>query len=410
MDIAVPRHYQIELAGEAADMLSNYGMSYLSMEERTGKSLIGLLAMEQHLSANNVLIITKKNAMEGWTKTLKECPWLTKKYEVINYHSATKCTGTHDAMILDESHNDISGFPKPGKIWRDVRRLCKGFPVIFMSATPYAQGMHLLFHQLAVSDNRPWDPSHSFYDWYRMYAKRNKSGNTKTVRVNGRDLETYNHVDHDKVLRVVDHLFISRTREQLGFVHEPKDILHYVKLSKKTRHIYNELLRNKLFVWGEGDNSIKLIADTPMKLLTSLHMLEGGVFKTLDGYFCLDSKEKANYIRSKWGDNDNLAIMYHYVAEGIKLRQIFKKAQIFQGTRFSEGVDLFHIEHMVIYSQDFSTARHTQRRARQTNKNRLNPINVHYLLVKKGISDQVYKTVSSNKKNFVDSRFSRQAL
>jgi len=35
---------------------------------------------------------------------------------------------------------------------------------------------------------------------------------------------------------------------------------------------------------------------------------------------------------------------------------------------------------------------------------------VHYLLVKKAISEQVYNTVSINKKNFVDSMFERYTL
>ena len=65
---------------------------------------------------------------------------------------------------------------------------------------------------------------------------------------------------------------------------------------------------------------------------------------------------------------------------------------------------------MIIYSQDFSTARHTPRRARQANKNRKDEILVHYLLVKKAISEQVYDTVSVNKTNFVDSTYIREEI
>ena len=64
-------------------------------------------------------------------------------------------------------------------------------------------------------------------------------------------------------------------------------------------------------------------------------------------------------------------------------------------------------KHLVIYSQNWSTAQHTQRRARQANKERKEPILVHFLLMKNAISDQVYKTVALNKRNFVDSVFKR---
>jgi len=102
--------------------------------------------------------------------------------------------------------------------------------------------------------------------------------------------------------------------------------------------------------------------------------------------------------------------MYNYIAEGIKLRHWFKNATILQATSYAEGVDLHHIEHLIIYSQDFSTARHTQRRARQAAKDREWPITVHFLLVKGGISEQVYKTVSINKRNYVDSMFTKEKL
>ncbi len=102
--------------------------------------------------------------------------------------------------------------------------------------------------------------------------------------------------------------------------------------------------------------------------------------------------------------------MYNYIAEGTKLNEIFSNARILQATSYAEGVDLSSHKNLVIYSQDFSTARHTQRRARQANKKRQHPITVHYLLVKDGLSEQVYKTVSLNKKNFVDSRFDRKYL
>lgn len=59
---------------------------------------------------------------------------------------------------------------------------------------------------------------------------------------------------------------------------------------------------------------------------------------------------------------------------------------------------------------DFSTAKYTQRRARQCNMKRDTPIDFHFLLVKGGISEQVYKTVAINRTNFVDSYFKKQEI
>jgi ERCC4-related helicase len=134
------------------------------------------------------------------------------------------------------------------------------------------------------------------------------------------------------------------------------------------------------------------------------------VAKIGKNYHILRNSEKIQYIINNWGDTEDLVIMYNYIAEQDKLQQHFKKALILQATSYAEGVDLHKYKHLVVYSQDFSTARHTQRRARQANKQREEPITVHFLLVKKAISEQVYKTVSVNKKNFVDSVFKRNKL
>lgn len=139
-------------------------------------------------------------------------------------------------------------------------------------------------------------------------------------------------------------------------------------------------------------------------------MLEGGVAKIEDEYLVLLNAEKIDYIKTSWSDSKDLVIMYQYKAEKTKLEAEFKHASILQATSFAEGVDLSMYKHLVIYSQDFSTSKHSQRRARQANKQRTEEINVHFLLVKKGISEQVYETVSVNKTNFIDSLFSKEQL
>jgi hypothetical protein len=153
-----------------------------------------------------------------------------------------------------------------------------------------------------------------------------------------------------------------------------------------------------------------LIADTTSKLRYALHMLEGGTAKIDGRPVILANREKVDYILEHFGDIEDVVIMYNYIGEGIKLREIFKRAKILQATSYAEGIDLSMHKHLIIYSQDFSTAKHTQRRARQANQLRAEPIIVHYLLVKKAISAQCYTTVSLNKRNYVDSVFTRGKL
>ena len=423
----IPYPSQIELAKEAYTKLRKYGIAYLAMEERTGKSLTGILAIEEFakndiilnpgrimgltLRKRKVLIITKKQAIAGWNETLANCGPLESIYKVVNYHQVHKQDpALYNTVILDEAHNYISACPKPSKMWRAIKPFVGYNLAIYMSATPHAQGMQMLYHQLALSEYSPWAGYKSFYTWYNEFAQRDQNGFTKKVHLSGRTIETYDSVQTKRVGTMVQHLFITKTRAQLGFDKEPTDMLHYLQLNPQIEQIYNSLLKDRVLKFNTGGKDYTLVADTPMKLRTALHMLEGGALKVDDDYLVLRNNEKVDYIKRIWGDSPQLVIMYQYIAEGHKLRKHFNFATVLQGTSFAEGIDLSHKEHLVIYSQDFSTAKHTQRRARQANRDRKGEIEVHYLLVKKAISDQVYKTVSVNKRNFVDSLFTYEEL
>lgn len=420
--------HQAKLSKVAADILRKYMIVYLAWEERTGKSLTGILVAEQ-IAVQNILIITKKNALgnikeeKGWANTLAKFKH-KKDYTLTTYGKAK--SGDYDLIIMDESHNYISGYPKPSTTWKKLKQVCKGVPIIYMSATPHAQGLQLLYHQFALSSWSPWRSELNFYSWFRHYGK------PYTIKLGTREVNQYDKVDNELIRSCIDHLFVTRTRKELDFEFEPEDKVHYIELSDITKELYNNTLKNKVLVF----NGIVKLLDTTITMRSSLHMLEGGIAKVtshirpkegseilqvdkerIEGEtlyhihydLCLPT-EKISYILKTWGDTDQVAIMYNYIGEGIKLRRIFKHAKILQATSNAEGVELAHIEHLVIYSQDFSTARHTQRRARQASKNRTSAIHVHFLLVKKAVSEQVYKTVSINKVNYVDSRFEKELL
>jgi len=400
-----PKPHQIALAQEGYNILKENMICYLAMEERTGKSITALLIAELCENIDDVLIVTKKNALgsvrdkEGWKHTLHATEGLTKNYRLTNYHQVHK-QGKPQLLILDESHNYISGYPDQPAIHKKLAELSPGVPIIYISATPHAQGYQMLYHQFSLSSWSPWRRYKTFYNWFATY------GEPKTAYFHGRSVPVYTNTHEEMVLSDVRHLFIRKTRQDLGFSHEPVDELHYIELDEVTRIAYNELLKKKVLYFRDYE----LVCDTGMKLRTSLHMLEGGAAKVEDEYVVLYNEEKINYILNTWGDSPDIAIYYHYIAEGLKLRAVFKNATILQGTSNAEGIDLAHLDTIIVYSQDFSAARHTQRRARQAAQHRDKPITVHFLLVADAVSEQVYNTVSINKKNFVDSVFEEHYL
>lgn len=394
----IPYPHQEQLSTVALEVLRANGWVYLAWEERTGKTLAAILTAEKS-KAERILVITKKKAEAGWVKTLNEFEH-EKYFRVTTYHQAHKVVGTYDLVILDEAHNYISSFPKTGTLWKTVKPLCKGAPIIYISATPHAQGYSMLFHQLALCDWGPWSKHKNFYQWFSMY------GRPYSLEINGIEIPQYDRVKSEMVLPQVEDCFITKTRAELGFEHEPEDMLHYIPLAANTIAVYNTLLKDQLIKLSVG----LLVADNASKMRTSLHQLEGGTIKIDKNYFVLANQEKIDYIKEHWGDSKDLVIMYNFIAEKTKLEKHFKNATILQATSYAEGVDLSGYANLVIYSQDYSTARHTQRRARQANMERKTSITVHFLLVAKGISSQVYKTVSVNKKNYVDSVFSKVYL
>lgn len=400
--------HQIVGADKGYKILKKYGILYLSWEERTGKSLTALLIAEIALVIE-VLIVTKKDKpLKDWEDLIRNYP-LCKIYHVVSYHQVCKMNKRDwDLIILDESHNYVSGYPKTSKIWNDIRRITRGKPIIYMSATPYAQTPALLFHQLALSD---WSP---FYRYKNYRAWHVEYGIPYTKWIYQKEVSMFNKVKDNLVIAETKHLFTTYTRKELNFKWEPEDNLHYIDLNPITIGTYNSILKHKVF---ERKN-VTIEYDTKTKLRYGLHMLEGGILKhttfelntkgkpkKVSSYFDMGNTEKIDFIKQTWGDKEDVAIMYHFIGEGKKLRNHFEHAEILQATTHAEGISLMHIEHLIIYSQDYSTAKHTQRRARQTNMERDTPINVHFLLVNKGISEEVYDTVSRNKMNYVDEMF-----
>lgn len=425
----IPFKHQTDIALQAYGLLKRYGMAYLAMQERTGKTLTSILVAEMS-KCTNILVITKAKALKGdndkdivsakggWAGTLNlylkvlsaNQVWKTptKTYTIVNYESLHKVSGKYDLIILDEAHSKIAAYPKPSLTWNKVYAFTKGKPVIYLSATPSAQSHSQLYHQLKLCTHSPWAKYKNFYDWFTAY------GIPEVKRIGGgQQIVVYDKCKDDLIQKIKDTLFISYTRKQLGFKVEPVNVKVYVEPSPYTKKLYNTLSKNKVipaneFIAMVGED---YIADSVMRHRVGLHQIEGGTLKISDTQSIrLGNTEKIDWIKKEYGDSDSIVIFYHFVQEEFLLKEHFKNARILQGTSYAEGVDLSMYETLIIYSMDYSTAKYSQRKARQANMARADDINVIYLLMKGAISDQVYTTVCENNKNYVDSYFINSTL
>lgn len=403
-----PYRHQLEISSKGTEILKKYGILYLAMEERTGKSLTALLVCENCEKVKDVLIVTKKKALKGWQDTLNQAS-LSKNYTLINYESLHKVPKKHYSIaIVDESHSKIAGFPKPSIICKKLQELVYESAIIFCSATPSFQSFSQLFHQMNITKYSPFDSYRNFYRWFDCY------GIPQSKYIYGQIVADYTKCDESKIEKAVSHLFIKYTRKEVGFEHEPNDILHYVEPSKDLKDTYNELMRKNILKCGD----FTYMGDSGSKIFKALHQIEGSTLKLSEqNRYIFEFKDKCDYIAKNFDlGSKTHAIFYEYIAEFTLLSGYFEqkikdgKVSLYQSSAFAEGVDLSHIDEVIVYSMNFSTSQYVQRRARQCNMLRDKAINVHFLLIKNAVSEQVYKTVAKNRKNFTNHYFKEVTL
>ena len=391
----IPRPHQEEGARWALQTIRNYGFAYLTWQERTGKTLTALLAVENS-KAKNCLIVTKKKALDGWKETLDSWTHST-IFHVINYESVHKVVGDYDFIILDEAHHAISSIGRPSATWKKVHKKTINKPILYLSATPYSEHLGLIYHQLKLSSWTPFK-ERNFYDWFRRY------GISKLTRTPYGLVETYSKYKDEVILEILRPYFNFKTRADVGIEHEPSVNVIKVPLTEDTKKVITDTIKDQVFTMGE----IEIPLDSPMKLRTTHYQLEGGTLKTDNGALFLNSgREKIEYIKKHY-DVSNIAIMAHFVAERTLLEKEFPGAMILSSDGHAEGVDLHKVDKLIIYSMSFKTSKYTQRLARQANHNRDTPIVVDILVADKpAIGYDVYKTVAVKKENFNKNAYER---
>lgn len=397
--------HQVAKSEELWQILKTKGYAYLAGKPRSGKTLTAILTAEKSTKISSVLVLTKKNAIPGWLMFTKG---RNHKYHVTNYEQVGSIDGArfnlklnpndYQLVIIDESHN-LGAIPKPSGRIKLIRKLCWELPHIHLSGTAIVESPCSIFPQMTISKYNPF-PYKNFYDFHRVY------GQPYFVKVHGKDMTQYDRAKPE-LLAKINEFTAYMTQEDAGIDKslQAEDKLHYVELLPETKKLYNYLQEHQVLKLEQG----LLIADTTMKLRVSLHMLESGIAKIGDDYFELGNTEKIDYIKNTFGDSDTLGIMCHFIGERILLEKHFRKAKIYSSNAHSEGVDLSHLSSFVILSSDYSGAKFIQRRERIVNINGSNTLHVHHILVKKAISEQVYKRVSK-KQDFNNETYDRSKL
>ena len=400
------REYQNNIAMQAAYKLVAFDMCYLSMECRTGKTITALSAAE-NFEAENVLFITKLKAMPSVKADYKALkPYF--KLEVINYESCHKAKGKYDLVIIDEAHS-LGAFPKPSKRTQEIKTICEGLPVLYLSGTPSPESYSQLYHQFWVCSSSPWKEYKTFYKWAKVYVS------VKQKKVNGYFINDYSHADKAKIDQDTKDLFISYSQEQAGFEINVNEIILQVPMKEQTGRII-EAMRSDLMIEINGNT---ILGDSPAKLLTKLHQLSSGTVIAENGVHLTFDKSKAEFVRKQFAGK-KVALFYVYQSEAELLQSVFPnwtdspeefqastdKVFISQVRRAREGVRLDTADALIFFNLEFSFLSYEQGRNRLVSKERTTPAEVYFLCSDCGIESKILEAVHG-KQDFTLSYYGR---
>lgn len=416
-----PLAHQIQKSQELFNLLKKNKYAYLNGEPRSGKTLTALLALSYSKSISNILVITKKAAINGITKFIDDSElkqyWSHQTHTVMNYEALgkyvlrkTSASGKplkkpikelqlnvnpddFDFTICDESHR-LGKLGKPSQTYDIVKAITQDKPFLCMSGTPIIESPNHIYYQMSISTKSPFQQS-SFYRFFDDW------GIPTYLKLHGRMVTQYK-VAKPQLLSYIDKFTVtmSQVDANIDQSNQAMDHIHYIEPSAGFVQAYNQLLKDKIL----KVDSYTLVADSTMKLRTSLHQMESGIVLIDQVPVDLQFREKLNYIKQNWPDSAKTGIMCYYRAEYDLLKSNFQHAEIYSSISHAEGVDLSHLDNFIIFSFGFSGAKFVQLRNRAVNVNSTTESKVHILLTRNSISTQVYEAVN-NKRTFNDSLF-----
>lgn len=391
------RDYQIELSITATALLQQYGIAYLSMEVRTGKTATALTAANNY-GAKSVLFLTKKKAVSSIVSDHKELGY-DYMLTVTNYEQAGNILDSFDLIILDEAHS-LGQFPSPAKKNKVIKKLSEGKPIIYLSGTPTPESYSQIFHQFHISSFSPFKQYANFYKWAADYV---------TVRKRyfyNREINDYSNADKAKIRQEVGHLFLSYTQEEAGFRELVDEEILLVPMKESTYKLAERLRISKVY----SQNGHDILADTEVKLMGKLHQIfSGSVIDNEKNVLAFDDS-KAKFISKRFAGK-KIAIFYKYTGELTLIERHFKNLTtspeefnssndltfVSQVQSGREGVNLSTADCIVMFNIDFSAVSYFQSRARLLSKDRIRSAKVYWIFSLGGIEEKIYPRVIGKK-------------
>lgn len=395
------RDYQERISNEAVAILQQYGLVYLAMEPRTGKTLTAF-ATAQKFGVQNVLFVTKKKAKSDILSQLAESEILFHCVDVTNYEQLHNILWGYDLIIIDEAHV-IAAYPTPSRRTKELKRICNGKPIIYLSGTPTPESFSQMYHQMWVSSFSPFKDYKNFYAWANDHViVRQKYLYGKTIN----DYSCGNQTDIDKATK---HLILSFTQEQAGFMELVKEDIVFLKMETSTYKFADRLRIDKIV---SNKDSESVLADTAVKLMQKLHQIYSGTIIIDEPVIRGKAFDytKAEYIRDNF-KGQKIAIFYKFKAEAMALKWIlgnvyddpmeFNNADsgifISQIVSGREGIRLDTADALIMYNIDFSATSYWQSRARIQTKDRVKEAMIYWLFAEGGIEQKIYKAVMDKK-------------
>jgi hypothetical protein len=394
------RDYQEDLANRAYQILKNNGLVYLAMEVRTGKTLTAL-AVAENYDARNVLFVTKKKAIDD-IKSQAEKLGTYFKLEVVNFEQLHNVNDEFDLVIIDEAHS-LGAFPTPSLRAKELKRICNGKAIIFLSGTPTPESFSQLYHQMWVSTFSPFKDYKNFYGWARDYVE------IRQKYLYGKTINDYSFAKRELIELQTSHLFLAFTQEEAGFTELVKENVLYVKMEENTYKFADRLRIDKVITNKEGKS---VLGDTVVKLMNKLHQIYSGsvIVDAPDREGKVFDYTKAEFIKQYFAGK-KIAIFYKFAAEQMAIKWIMGKcyedptefnnasdgcfiSQIVSGR---EGVNLSSADALVFYNIDFSATSYWQSRARIQTKDRVKEAQIYWVFSEGGIEDKIYKAVMDKK-------------
>jgi hypothetical protein len=407
------RDYQKAIVEKGCEVLAKYKIVYLAMEVRTGKTLTSFAIAQGH-GANKVLFVTKKKAIPDILQQHKEFN-TSFDIHVTNYEQLAKVKDNYDLVIIDEAHS-LGAIPTPSLRAKELKRICVGLPIIYLSGTPTPESYSQIYHQLYVSSFSPFKEYKNFYQWAKDYVILQKK------YVFNRAINDYSNAIKDKVMDEVKKVMISLTQEDAGFEQLVNEHIIYVDMEASTYKVADRLRIDKIVKNKDGDI---VLGDTAVKLMSKLHQIYSGsviVDEPKREARAFDYK-KAEFIKDKF-KRQKIAIFYKFTAELYIIKWIFGEvfvdpmefnahegscvfaSQIQSGR---EGINLSSADALVFMNIDFSAVSYWQSRARIQTKDRTKDAHIYWIFAKGGIEEKIYKAVM-NKKDYTLEHFKKDFL